>query len=242
MNFLVIAMLLFWTAALQPARAEIKKGQRMVVFGAGPGATTTELNSLQNTDLDHDGTVENLKQSQKPGSNGVSGFIQYIYFPTPFLGAGLEINGANFPTNTIPHFNLGNAPVSRGNLPATDRAKIETRASLLQCLATARYVIAPKNRLNPYLLAGLGVNTFQASSDIIPLNPGPQESHWDRNSIGAALAVGGGLQTSLFSDKMMLGVEGRWSYSTVDSKKFGTDGVSYHAAYFWVGYKWTPPL
>ena len=136
-------------ASTQPAQSAVFAGEWFVSGGYGYGdASMRTIDASQNNNVGPPGT--GIRLSQQDFAPLVSGDVLYQF--TPHFGLGVEVIESQFrfaqtAFTSHDHFYL----------------------------ATARYVFLPERNLNPYIMAGAGVNFFQTSygslsTYIIPFN------------------------------------------------------------------------
>lgn len=229
----------------QYAAAEISAGQHVIIAGIGGGIPTGDINVVHKTDIDEANGNDLLTINKRAGASGLSGFAQYTYHVWPFLGFGIDIQATGFGKRKNDVSLEGRVPNGSAAFGAGAGGTFTSEATLVQYLAIARWVIMPEKNINPYLLGGIGFNSFNASVRFDPnanaaslWNDGTHNERqlYTRSSAGFGSSLGGGVQAQAM-DSLLLGIEGRWNYSGVDSSDFGTKSVNSGGGYFWAGWK-----
>lgn len=187
----------------RPASAVVKAGEQQASVTAGAAIP------LMQFDFSAVGGT-----SEKTGGSGVGFGGQYLYHLTPALGLGGEFNYASFGDQTH----------------NVTKAVVTSSYKTWSMEAVARYVLMPEAKVNPYLIAGLGVGATSAKATTKPApgfvwaNTGTTESrtNFDGSATGAAFSIGAGADADI-TDSLFAGLELRWRYA--GASKTYVDGV-----------------
>ena len=135
-------------------------------------------------------------------ATGVEGFVQ----KNEHWGLGLRVDQATYGA-AHPNFNgtSGEATVSAGDI-----------------LFEGHYVLLPNKRISPFFVGGAGINFYSEELEETP--PGGPTREIEGESGGLAADFGAGVQF-LFCQRMIAEASARWSYYTVDNKRFGFTGA-----------------
>lgn len=197
-----VASLLLVMGFSVPAQALMEQSSHVLNIGMGGGVP------LMDIDLAPVGGGR-----ERFGSSGVAGGAQYIYQATPAIGLGLDIAGVRFADRE--HLLPQSVAASGG--------------SLLTVEGLARFLLLPEKRLSPFILGGAGMNHFNANLEARPAagfvwsdtRTSEIRRIIDKTSLGYALSLGGGLEGRI-GETGLLGIEGRWSYASIDRNTYGT--------------------
>ncbi len=175
--------------------------------------------------------------SNRAGGAGVGTSLRYLYHLTPQWALGAEAAGGEFSDKTL-------------ELPFA-RATIGGNIFTIQ--AVGRWLALPKGVVSPYLLLGVGVNTFNAHLKATPdsgktwasIRTGDtataeERKLFDRQTWGMAASFGGGLEGEL-NPQLVMGAELRWNYGSVPHGAFGVNSVNWVGGGLHVGWKFETP-
>lgn len=146
--------------------------------------------------------------NQSPGDPGLSIGGRYLYQATSRWSFGGEII----------HENFGDREFTVPGLAGT------IGGSNLTIQGLARYWLTPARTINPYLIAGLGINDFAAH---VFVTANPANVLLDDDSVGLAFSGGGGIEGRFGKDNnLVAGAEMLWGLATIDSGTFGSSVVN----------------
>ncbi len=187
-----------------PAGATVKAGGQEASVNVGAAIPTTQYDLT---------SVGGSKDTM--GGTGVGFGGQYLYNLTKAIGVGGEFNYASF----------GNKDHS------VTKAVVTSSYGTWSLEAVARYVLMPESRVNPYIIAGLGLGSVSAKATTKPAsgyawtNTGTTESrtNFDGSATGVAFSIGAGADADI-TDSLFAGLDLRWRF--VGAKHDYADGVS----------------
>jgi len=146
--------------------------------------------------------------SQRPGDPGLAVGARYMYQTSERVSLGGQIS----------HTNFGDRDFVEPGLAGT------IGGSLLTIEGLARYWLMPPKTVNPYVVAGLGINRFAAH---VHETFDPSEVLLDSDSIGLAASAGAGVEGRFGKDNSLAaGAELVYELATIDSGKFGSSALS----------------
>lgn len=201
--FIATSLSMLLTVSISPARAEIKEGAQILSLGLGAGVPLTEIDLVP--------AGGSGKEPLAGAGFALDG--RWLYHATSHIGVGAELGYSQFGDKD---HNVTSAVAVTGG-------------SLLTFQAIARYVFLPEKQLSPYLLGGTGFNRLSGHLKATPTtgfvwaNTGTRETRTfvDTSSIGAVFSIGAGLEGSI-TERLLAGLEFKWSLLGMDKDKFGT--------------------
>ena len=158
----------------------------------------------------HAGTALPLTRYNSPdvfmGNQGVSVGGRYLYSWSPRVGFGADLLFSAFQPKA---FGSGADDVS-------------SRPRLFQALAVGKYAFLPEWKWRPYALGGLGAGVFSLRRTAAPRAGGAGRTEADGSSTGLSFALAGGFDWDI-TDRLIGGLELRWSQTAVDKSRFFGD-------------------
>jgi opacity protein-like surface antigen len=137
------------------------------------------------------------------GDHGISLGTQFIYNVHPHVGLGAEFGLAHLGTN---NFKVG-------------ALNVDDKVHTFNFMPVAKFMFR-SDKVVPYGLVGVGLNSTKESIDY------SNGTSADNSSVGLALALGIGMDYYLH-ETFFVGMEGRWSYATIDKDKFNKSSLTH---------------
>lgn len=218
--------------------AQTMEGDQILIMGFGTRSPIS-MNVLRGSDIG-DPNIPSDFAADAHESSSLAISPQYFYQATPRWAFGV-----------IAHYNPYNGTayslIKTNNVLIGQQIIVKANAHLVdyEIMPAAKYFFMDRQRINPYVLGGLGVNyldsetswtaTYELPSGIV------ENGRSYRRSAGVAALLGGGVQAAL-TPRILAGVEARYEYLQTSSSAFGRSIWNSVSAALWIGTKWNSPL
>lgn len=162
------------------------------------------------------------------GDVSVSYGASYLFFPSAYFGAGVEINGNNFTEAEYSYY------------AGYNYAKFKTSMNVYNYMLAFRANVNPQSRIRFYVPFGFGLTSAKGEVKL-DSSLGDDSTDGTTNSFG--YFVGAGIEADLGASNWILGGEIRYHGFRFDTGKYNISGVSGKENYSYlsfmakVGYK-----